>query len=75
MSLDPEQRKRLNEHFQEVNEWAGIESDIQDAMKRMEVGGIWYRFFNWLLMKAVRHRKRAVDDKNEYLREIEKSGR
>ena len=75
MSLDPEQRKELNNHFQIVNEWASIESDIQEILKRTEVGGIWHRFFNWLLVKAVQHRKRAVDEKNEYLREIEKSGR
>lgn len=75
MSIDPEQRKELNEHFQVVNEWARIESEIKDLQKYTAVGGFWWRLCNWFLRKAERGRKEAVDDKNEYLREIEKSGR
>lgn len=75
MSLDPEQRKELNDKFQIVNEWAKIESEIKSLQQYTTVGGFWWRLCNWFLRKAERGRKEAVDDKNEYLREIEKSGR
>jgi hypothetical protein len=75
LSLDPEQRKELQDHFHIVNEWAKIESEIKDLQKYTVVGGFWWRLCNWFLRKAERGRKEAVDDKNEYLREIEKSGR